>query len=71
MEIKTNAKIRVRLESFNHELLVSSCQKIINILQKMENKTTLEIIIESAEFAKEFYYFITVNLDGNTEKVIN
>jgi small subunit ribosomal protein S10 len=30
---KTNAKIRVRLESFNHELLVSSCQKIVNILQ--------------------------------------
>jgi small subunit ribosomal protein S10 len=33
MEIKTNAKIRVRLESFNHEILGSSCQKIINILQ--------------------------------------
>jgi small subunit ribosomal protein S10 len=33
MEIKTNARIRVRLESFNHELLVSSCQKIINVLQ--------------------------------------
>lgn len=33
MEIKTNAKIRVRLESFDHELLVSSCQKILNILQ--------------------------------------
>jgi len=32
MEIKTNAKIRVRLESFNHELLVSSCQKIMDIL---------------------------------------
>lgn len=32
MEIKTNAKIRVRLESFNHELLVSSCQKITDIL---------------------------------------
>jgi small subunit ribosomal protein S10 len=32
METKTNAKIRVRLESFNHEVLVSSCQKIINIL---------------------------------------
>ena len=28
MDIKTNGKIRVRLESFNHELLVSSCQKI-------------------------------------------
>ena len=33
MEINTNAKIRVRLESFDHELLVSSCQKIINMLQ--------------------------------------
>jgi small subunit ribosomal protein S10 len=33
MKIKTGAKIRVRLESFNHELLVSSCQKIINTLQ--------------------------------------
>lgn len=33
MEIKTDAKIRVRLESFNHELLNSSCQKIKNILQ--------------------------------------
>jgi len=32
MEIKTNAKIRVRLESFNHDLLVSSCQKIKDIL---------------------------------------
>ena len=33
MEINTNAKIRVKLESFDHELLVSSCQKIINMLQ--------------------------------------
>ena len=32
MEMKTNAKIRVRLESFNHELLVSSCQKITDTL---------------------------------------
>ena len=32
MEVKTNAKIRVRLESFNPELLVSSCQKITKIL---------------------------------------
>ena len=33
MEIKTNAKICVRLESFNHELLTSSCQKIVDILK--------------------------------------
>ena len=32
MEVKTNAKIRVRLESFNHELLASSCQKIMETL---------------------------------------
>jgi small subunit ribosomal protein S10 len=34
MEKKTNAKIRVRLESFDHELLVSSCQKIVNVLSE-------------------------------------
>ena len=38
MEIKTNAKIRIRLESFNHELLVSSCKKISETL----NTTTLD-----------------------------
>ena len=35
MEIKTNAKIRVRLESFNDELLISSCQKIVNVLNNI------------------------------------
>jgi small subunit ribosomal protein S10 len=39
MERKTDSKIRVRLESFNHELLVSSCQKIINILQNTPLKS--------------------------------
>jgi small subunit ribosomal protein S10 len=33
MEIKTNEKIRVRLESFNHELLTSSCKKLIDLVQ--------------------------------------
>ena len=33
MEMKTNEKIRVRLESFNHELLMSSCRKIIDLVQ--------------------------------------
>lgn len=33
MEIKPNEKIRVRLESFNHELLTTSCEKIIEITQ--------------------------------------
>ena len=32
MEIKTNEKIRVRLESFNYELLGLSCKKIIEII---------------------------------------
>lgn len=40
MEIKTNAKIRVRLESFNHEILDSSCQRITNILQNNSLNST-------------------------------
>ena len=36
MEIKTNEKIRVRLESFNHELLTSACRKITDIVQNSE-----------------------------------
>ena len=36
MITKTNEKIRVKLESFNHELLNSSCQKLINLTQNIE-----------------------------------
>jgi len=36
MNIKTNEKIRIKLDSFNHELLNSSCQKIINMLQNKQ-----------------------------------
>lgn len=42
MEMKTNEKIRVRLESFNHELLMSSCRKIIDLVQSHDiNKFSL------------------------------
>ena len=40
MDMQTNAKIRVRLESFNHELLVSSCKKIMTML----NSTSLQSV---------------------------
>lgn len=33
---KPNEKIRVRLESFNHELLNSSCKKIVDLVQQNE-----------------------------------
>nr|YP_010516838.1 ribosomal protein S10 [Haslea pseudostrearia]UXN44620.1 ribosomal protein S10 [Haslea pseudostrearia] len=36
MEVKTNTKLRVRLESFDPELLVSSCKKLVNNLQNVE-----------------------------------
>ena len=36
MEIQTNAKIRVRLESFNSELLISSCRKIVDLIENSE-----------------------------------
>jgi len=33
METKTNEKIRVRLESFNQELLATSCKKLIDLIK--------------------------------------
>lgn len=42
METKANEKIRIRLESFNPDLLGSSCRKIIQIVEKLEiNKISL------------------------------
>jgi small subunit ribosomal protein S10 len=35
MITKTNEKIRIRLESFNHELLTASCRKIMDITQNI------------------------------------
>jgi small subunit ribosomal protein S10 len=49
---KTNAKIRVRLESFNHELLASSCQKIVNLLQ---NTSLSSIGVVSLPTRKRIY----------------
>jgi small subunit ribosomal protein S10 len=40
MNKQTNTKIRVKLESFNHELLELSCQKILSLL----NQTTANSI---------------------------
>ena len=39
MEMNTNAKLRIRLESFNHELLVSSCQKISKVLSTISSNS--------------------------------
>jgi small subunit ribosomal protein S10 len=49
---KTNAKIRVRLESFNHELVASSCQKIVNLLQ---NTSLSSIGVVSLPTRKRIY----------------
>jgi len=35
----------------------------------MEKRNILEIIIESCEFPKEFNYFLTINQEGEGEKV--
>ena len=45
MIIKTNEKIHVRLESFNHELLTASCRKIFNLTQEsnLENVRTAAV----------------------------
>ena len=52
MAIKTTAKIRVRLESFNHEVLVSSCQKIMDILS---NTTLNSIAMVTLPTSKRIY----------------
>ena len=39
MLTKQTEKIRVRLESFNHELLTESCNKIIEITKTVESNT--------------------------------
>ena len=52
MQMKTTAKIRVRLESFNAELLVSSCQKIIDTLG---NSSLNSIGIITLPTAKRIY----------------
>ena len=36
MEIKPNEKIRVRLESFNQEILKKSCNKLIDLIKTNE-----------------------------------
>ena len=43
MDIKTNEKIRVRLESFNHELLTSSCRKLVSLLDT-NNETKYSMV---------------------------
>ena len=49
---KANGKIRVRLESFNHELLGSSCQKIVNLVQ---NTSLSSIGVVSLPTRKRIY----------------
>lgn len=52
MAVKTNMKIRVRLESFNHEVLVSSCQKIID---NLKNISLSSISIVTLPTSKRIY----------------
>ena len=49
MERKTNAKIRIRLESFNHELLVSSCRKISETLQTASLQSLKMVTLPSSK----------------------
>ena len=52
MEIKSDEKIRLRLESFNHELLNTSCQKIIDITQ---NNNVNNVAVISLPTDKRIY----------------
>jgi len=52
MEIKTNEKIRVRLESFNQELLTTSCKKLIDLI---ENNDVAKFSLVSLPTEKRIY----------------
>ena len=52
MAIKNNEKIRVRLESFNHDLLATSCKKIMEIT---ENNNVDNIGVVSLPTDKRIY----------------
>ena len=52
METKSDSKIRIRLESFNHEQLTSSCKKIVNVL---ENTALNSIGVISLPTRKRIY----------------
>ena len=49
MNIKTKTKIRVRLESFNHELLVSSSKKIIEAVRAFSLNSVGMITLPSSK----------------------
>ena len=50
--MKTNSKIRVRLESFSHELLTSSCRKLISLF---EDKSAVSLSTVSLPTKKRIY----------------
>ena len=48
MEIKTNEKLRVRLESFNTDLLTIACKKIMEITMMMMTMTMMVVTKKGA-----------------------
>lgn len=52
MEMVTSAKIRIRLESFSHELLVASCQKI---MEKLNSTSLNSVSLVSLPTTKRIY----------------
>ena len=49
MVTEKTAKIRIRLESFSHELLTSSCQKLKSIVQNAESASCSTIALPTCK----------------------
>ena len=49
MENSTTAKIRVRLESFNHQILVQSCQKITDSLTQLSLNSISQVALPTSK----------------------
>lgn len=52
MTVKTEAKIRIKLESFNHELLMLSCKKLLSIL---DNTSVISLGVIALPTCKRIY----------------
>jgi small subunit ribosomal protein S10 len=64
MELKRTQN-SVRLESFNHEILVSSCQKIVNILQ---NTSLNSIGVIALPTRKRIYCVLRPHVDKDARE---
>ena len=77
MDSNIKKKIRIKLESFNHELLNLSCEQIINKIPVWEDTVKLAWVINTIDFIESEYIdftfkysLVNCEMDINREEVV-